>query len=64
MLPLNLTPIYYGKEKVKKAASLISKATALQVHRAFCLLLSYPKLRIICQICTSIEVSALFCQEK
>ena len=27
---------YYGNEKVKKAASLISKATALQVHRALC----------------------------
>ena len=28
--------IYYGNEKVKKAASLTSKATALQVHHAFC----------------------------
>ena len=28
--------IYYGNEKVKKAASLISKATALKMHRAFC----------------------------
>ena len=28
---------YYGNQRVKKAASLISKATALQVHRAFCL---------------------------
>ena len=26
--------IYYGNENVKKAASLMSKATALQVHRA------------------------------
>ena len=28
---------YYGNQKVKKAASLMSKAKALQVHRAFCL---------------------------
>lgn len=28
--------IYYGNEKVKKAASLISKANALQVYLTFC----------------------------
>ena len=28
--------IYYSNKKVKKAASLITKATALQVHRALC----------------------------
>ena len=28
--------LYYSNEKVKKAASKISNATALRVHRAFC----------------------------
>ena len=31
-----LISIYYSNEKVKKAASLISKATAMQVHHALC----------------------------
>ena len=34
--PPTLISIYYGNEKVKKAASLISTATASQVHRSFC----------------------------
>ena len=34
--------LYYGNEKVKKAASKISKATALRVHRAFCQFLHHP----------------------